>query len=136
MDDFGKYLSKPEHEIRIITYRDVFQSSAAEKSKFSDEYKNLSAIIQLDKKDIKKMGLKIGHNVIVKSTVGEVTVQLKVIESDIPHQGFAYMPNSPWSNAIVPLSDDRSGVPEYKMLHATIKDAKNESITLIEELIA
>lgn len=52
--DFGKYLSSPEYDITIITYRDIFQSCALEKSVFSDEYKQRSAILKMDMKDIKK----------------------------------------------------------------------------------
>ncbi|MFP4655829.1 MAG: molybdopterin dinucleotide binding domain-containing protein, partial [Methanohalobium sp.] len=131
---FEKFLTAPEHDIKIITYRDIFQSEALEKSLFGEEYKNLSAVIKMDNKDMEKIGLKEGNSVFLKNKYGKVVVKVKESGSEVSHKGFAYMPNSPWSNALVSDDTGNTGVPSFKMIKASLSDAKDEDITDINDL--
>ncbi|WP_243685431.1 hypothetical protein [Methanosarcina barkeri] len=56
--DFGSFLTAPEINVKVITYRDIFQDKAMLENRFGDEYKDLSAIIKLDHADFKQLDVK------------------------------------------------------------------------------
>ena len=128
---FGQFLAAPEQKVTIVTYRDIFQSAVMEEGRFSEEYLKLSAVIKMDAADIKKLGVKDGDTVIVKNDDEKVVVRVENSGYDASHQGIAYMPNSPWSNALVSADTGGSGVPQYKKIEATVSSAKGESVTTI-----
>ena len=130
---FGQFLAAPEQKVTIVTYRDIFQNAVMEEGRFSEEYLKLSAVIKMDAADIKKLGVKDGDTVIVKNddNNGKVVVRVENSGYDASHQGIAYMPNSPWSNALVSADTGGSGVPQYKKIEATVSSAKGESVTTI-----
>jgi formylmethanofuran dehydrogenase subunit D len=121
-------------EVSIVTVRDIFQDEAGRKSRFSEEYKNLSALIILDKQDMIRLGAKDGQKLLVKNDVGMVIVAAKTSE-DEPHPGLAFMYNSPWSNQLV--SDDvcEGSIPGFKSIKANLTIAEG-NITQIAELQA
>ena len=128
---FGQFLAAPEQKVTIVTYRDIFQSAVMEEGRFSEEYLKLSAVIKMDAADIKKLDVKEGDTVVVKNDSGKVIVRVESSGYDASHQGIAYMPNSPWSNALVSADTGGSGVPQYKKIEATVSSAKGESVTTI-----
>ncbi|MDQ1261532.1 MAG: formylmethanofuran dehydrogenase subunit [Euryarchaeota archaeon] len=120
-------------EVSIVTVRDIFQDEAGRKSRFSEEYKNLSALIILDKQDMIRLGAKDGQKLLVKNDVGSVVVAARTSEDDA-HSGLAFMYNSPWSNQLV--SDDIcNGIPGFKSIKATLSKAEG-NLTAISELLA
>ncbi len=123
-----------EVEVTVVTVRDIFQDEAGRKSRFSEEYKNLSALIILDKQDMARLGAKDGQKLLVKNDVGSVVVAARTSE-DEAHPGIAFMYNSPWSNQLV--SDDvcTGSIPGFKSIKATLTIAEG-SITAIAELQA
>ena len=131
---FGQFLAAPEQKITIVTYRDIFQSAVMEEGRFSEEYLKLSAVIKMDVADIKHLDVKEGDTVILKNNGNNEKVIVKVESSgyDAPHLGIAYMPNSPWSNALVSADTGGRGVPRYKNIGATVSSAKGESVTAID----
>ena len=128
---FGQFLAAPEQKVTIVTYRDIFQSAVMEEGRFSEEYLKLSAVIKMDAADIKKLDVKEGDTVVVKNDDGKVIVRVENSGYDASHQGIAYMPNSPWSNALVSADTGGSGVPQYKKIEAMVSSAKGESVTTI-----
>ena len=126
---FGQFLSAPEYDIKIVTHRDIFQNTALESSRGGDEYISHSAVIKLDKGDIKKMGLKEKGTAVLKNSSARIVVTVEASEYEETHEGIGYMTNSPWSNALVSADTDGTGVPKFKMIIATISDAKDEKIT-------
>jgi formylmethanofuran dehydrogenase subunit D len=125
-----------EVQVTIVTVRDIFQDEAGRKSRFSDEYKNLSALIILDKQDMIRLEAKDGQKLLVKNDVGSVVVAAKTSEDDA-HPGLAFMYNSPWSNQLV--SDDvcEGSIPGFKNIKATLSTTEeNMDITQISELQA
>ena len=93
------FMLHPEHEITLIVYRDVFIDEASLKGKFSKDFETLSVIVKLDEKDIKKFGLKEGGNAKISSSSSSIIA--KVVKDTKPHEGYAFMPLSPWSNALM-----------------------------------
>ncbi|HUS75725.1 MAG TPA: molybdopterin dinucleotide binding domain-containing protein [Methanothrix sp.] len=123
-----------EVEVTVVTMRDIFQDEAGRKSRFSDEYRDQSALIILDKQDMATLGAKDGQSLQVKNDVGSVVVAAKTSE-DNPHQGLAFMYNSPWSNQLVSDAVSDSSIPGFKSIKATISAAE-ENVTQISEIQA
>jgi formylmethanofuran dehydrogenase subunit D len=98
--DVGKFLKSPEYEIKITTYRDIFQVEALEYDRFGEEYRKLSAAISLSKEDIKKLGFTSGDRVRLTNSFGSVVIELRETKRHEPG-GIAFMVNSPWSNFLV-----------------------------------
>jgi formylmethanofuran dehydrogenase subunit D len=120
--------------LTIVTFKDIFQDEAEMISKYSDEYRNLSAQIILDKQDMANLGLKDGQNVQITNDVGGVVVSVKATDDD-PHPGLAFMVDSPWSCQL--LKDDfcMSDSPESKGISATVSPSK-DSVTQISEIFS
>jgi len=131
--DIGKFLKSPEYEIKITTYRDIFQAETLEKDRFGDEYKKHSAAVVMGKDDLKKFGLKSGDSVRLTNSFGSVVVEVRESKREGPG-GLAFMVNSPWSNALVSDETGGNGIPEFKNITARISLTK-EDITKIESLI-
>ena len=129
--ELGKFVTAPEYRLMVVTYRDIFQSAALENSCFGEEYRKLSAVIRMDSRDIKKMGIIEGGTLVVKNSCGKVVVRVEKSGYDVPHQGVAYMPNSPWSNALVSADTGGTGVPKCKIIEVMVSDARGESITVM-----
>lgn len=94
-----EFLIHPEYELILILYRDIFVDEAMLKNRFSRELKEAAAVIRLDEVDIKKIGLKEGGNARISGS--SKTIVARVIKDQKPHQGYAYMPLSPWSNSLL-----------------------------------
>jgi formylmethanofuran dehydrogenase subunit D len=121
-------------EVTIVTVRDIFQDEAGRKSRFSEEYKNLSALIILDKQDMIRLGAKDGQRLLVKNDVSDVIIAARTSE-DEPHPGLAFMYNSPWSNQLVSDNVCDGSIPGNKRIKATLTKSE-ANITQIAELAA
>ena len=124
--DIHRFIKNPEYNIRIITYRDVFQAAAYEQDRFGEEYRELSAVIMLDAAEMRRMGIKDESNVRLISKHGSVIVKAKASPGE-EQKGIGFMVNSPWSNALV-SADKSDGFPEYKNIDAKIT-ISNEEVT-------
>lgn len=131
--DVGKFLKTPEQDIRITTYRDIFQVEALESDRWGDEYRKLSAAISIGKNDLKKMGLKPGDRVKISNHEASIVVEVKETKREEPG-GVAFMVNSPWSNALVSGDTGGNGIPDFKDIKARITLTKEE-ITPLEKLV-
>ena len=129
--DIGKFLKTPEYEIKITTYRDIFQAEALESDRSGEAYMKLSAVIIMSKKDMLKMGFKSGDRVKISNNYGNIVVEVKESKKEEPG-GLAFMVNSPWSNALV--GGDTGTIPDFKNITAKITLTKEE-ITALESLM-
>ncbi|HEY3361371.1 MAG TPA: molybdopterin dinucleotide binding domain-containing protein [Methanosarcina sp.] len=127
--DFGSFLAAPEINVKVITYRDIFQDKAMLENRFGDEYKDLSAVIKLDPADLKQLNVKKGETVVLKNTFGRVVVKAEESGYETPHRGIAYMPKSPWSNMLISDETGGTGVPKFKDISVTVTSAKGEKVT-------
>jgi formylmethanofuran dehydrogenase subunit D len=120
-------------ELKIVCFEDIFQYEAREKSRFSDEYRQLSAVILLDKQDMASLGVKDGDKVLVDNEINKIVVAAKTSD-DEPHAGLAFMINSVWSNQL--LRDDlcNASVPGFKGITAKVGPSQGE-VTRISEIV-
>jgi formylmethanofuran dehydrogenase subunit D len=121
-----------EATVTIATFRDIFQNEAEKKSRYSEDYRGLSAQIILDKQDMANLGVKDGQNVLMKNEVGQIVVTAKTSEDD-PHPGLAFMVKSPWSNHLIEDDICEMSSPEFKKTSAQVSPS-GEDITQISEL--
>ena len=125
-----------EVEVTIVTVRDIFQDEAAKKSRFSQEYEKLSALIVLDKQDMARLAVKDGQKILVKNDSGSVIVAVKT-SADEAHPGLAFMNNSPWSNQLVADSVGESSIPGFKSIKAKLaRTEETANVTPITELFS
>lgn len=124
-------------EVAIVTVRDIFQDEAGKRSRFSQEYRDLSALIILDRQDMTGLGAKDGDRLLVKNDVGSVVVAARASEDDA-HPGLAFMYNSPWSNQLVSDPPEHSCIPGFKSIKATVSPAQGSGtgVTEISELFS
>jgi len=120
-------------ELKIACFEDIFQYEAGEKSRFSDEYRQLSAVILLDKQDMASLGVKDGDKVLVENEISKIVVAAKTSD-DEPHAGLAFMINSVWSNQL--LRDDlcNASVPGFKGITAKVGPSQGE-VTGLSEIV-
>jgi formylmethanofuran dehydrogenase subunit D len=121
-----------EAVVTIVTFRDIFQYEAEKKSRFSEDYRKLSAQIILDKQDMAILGVKDGQNVLIKNDVGRIVAAAKTSEDD-PHPGLAFMINSPWANQLVRDDVCITSIPGFKKISAQVS-LSDENVTQISEL--
>lgn len=117
--------------LTIVTFREIFQYEAQKKGRYTDDYRNRSTIIIMDKQDLAVLGAKDGARVRVENDVGGVVLTAKLSDDD-PHPGLAFMINSPWSNQLV-RDDACQAVPEFKRISASVSPT-DEPVTGISEL--
>lgn len=124
-------------QVTIVTVRDIFQDEAGRKSRFSEEYRNLSALIILDKQDMARLEAKDGERLLVKNDMGSVVVAARTSQDDA-HPGLAFMYNSPWSNQLVSDAVCDSSIPGFKSIKATVSAAEEnvKNVTQISELFS
>jgi formylmethanofuran dehydrogenase subunit D len=122
-----------EAKVIIVTFRDIFQYEAGKKSRYSDEYRQLSAVILLDKQDMAGLGIKDGQHVMVGNELGRIVAAAKASE-DEPHPGLAFMTNSPWSNQLVRDDVCETSIPGFKRIEAVVSPTE-EAVTQITELL-
>ncbi len=121
-------------EVTIVTYRDIFQEEAKEIGRYSDEYRDLSALILLDRGDMKLIETEDGYTVQAETDWGAVVVTARLSEEDEEHPGLAFMPNSPWSNQLVSGDAGTSKIPEFKRIRAEVS-ATDKEVDTISELV-
>jgi formylmethanofuran dehydrogenase subunit D len=120
-------------EVKVVTFRDIFQYEAQKKGRHSEEYKKLSAQIMLDKEDLEKLGMKEGERVVVKNGNGSIVV-VASLSDDEPHPGLAFMIESPWSNQLVGDPAEKTCISELKNFSAEVGPTE-EQVTEMKELL-
>jgi formylmethanofuran dehydrogenase subunit D len=119
--------------LKVVTFRDIFQYEAGKKSRFSSEFQNLSAQIIMDREDMSKLKVNGGQNVCLENDVGKVIVTARQTD-DESHPGLGFMTNSPWSNQLVGAVSSGGVIPEFKAI-AVLMSASNEEVTKLSELL-
>ena len=120
-------------DVTVVTFRDIFQYEAGKKGRYTDDYRDLSARIILDKQDMVKLGVKDGQALRVQNDIGSVVVAARTSEDD-PHPALAFMIASPWSNQLVRDDICDTSIPGFKGITAKVSPTE-ESITQLPELL-
>lgn len=117
-------------EFNAVLIKTVIQEDTNEYPINSGEYIDARAVCYFHPNDLKKLGVKSGGNVSLKSDWGEVVVKIMESEKEA-REGIITLPIGPWSLQLVNLKDDFT--PE---LHVKVKAKSTEvEITDINSIL-
>lgn len=104
-------------ELRLITYRDVFQWAARRRD--AAAYQQRSALVRLSPQDMKALGMKDGECVSLSNPRGEVVVVARADAHCPPGHGL--MPLSPYANQLSGYDPESSPLPDFKDIPVTAR---------------
>lgn len=116
-------------KVTLITGRSLGQGETLDIGKITDEYFKKVAVIELDEKDLKKLGISNGKPVKVKTNYGSVIAF--AVKSKFNHQGVAFMPMGPWANIVCDYNTYGSGMPTFKGVEAEITPTEEKPLSTI-----
>ncbi|NHJ14286.1 MAG: protein fwdD [Candidatus Thorarchaeota archaeon] len=121
----------PRAELKLTVVRSFKSDIEAAKGIPSQGYVTETAIVRLNNNDLRRLGMKEGSNVSLKSPSGEVVVKAAIGEKT--PEGSAAMPFGPWALALVAIPGDESP----PILHgiAVTTTRSDEDVTPIESLL-
>jgi formylmethanofuran dehydrogenase subunit D len=110
---------RTEINVLLTTVRTIEQGKRADSDKESKEYFDETAIVLLNKEDIKKLSVENNDPVKIRTKYGEVIVKVK--EAEETKEGIALVPVGLWANMITGNSVQSNGIPFLKNIQATIE---------------
>ena len=117
----------------LVTYRDIYQGVAEQREGLGEAYRSRSAIVRVSPTDLKKLGLKDGGRVELKTRSGSVVVAAKA-DPACP-EGIGYMPASLYSNRLASYDPSVSKLPNLKRIESKAVPSE-KAITPISDLLA
>mgnify|MGYP001440680330 CR=1 FL=1 len=120
-------------EVKVATFRDIFQYEAGRKGMHSDEYLQLSAQILMDKEDMASLGVKDGGRVLAENEVGRVVLVARA-SGDKAHPGVAFMIESPWSHQLDDDEPCKHGALGFRGISATFTPSQ-DNVTELAEIV-
>ena len=112
-------------EFILVTGRTMHQGESLHE-KCNESYMKACAICEMNKEDMKELGVKDGDVVKISSEAGEVHVYVKA--SDSLDRGIVFVPMGPWANAVIPSGTDSTGMPSFKGIGVRIE--KSDGVVL------
>ncbi|ENN96715.1 molybdopterin dinucleotide-binding region [Methanocaldococcus villosus KIN24-T80] len=100
-------------KFKLNTGRTIWQGQGIEAGKNLELYRKAAAIAYMNEEDMKKLNVKEGDKIKVKSEFGEVVVYVKKANERLP-EGSIYIPMGPWANLVVHPYTDSTGMPYFK----------------------
>ena len=120
--------------VTLLSGRTIEQGVGKEQGKSSDLYFEACSMVYMDSDDMKKLGLKNGDNVLVKTDQGSVVLRaVKYPRSKTP--GLIYIPYGPWANAVCSSATTSIGMPSFKGTPAEVEPAPEKPVLTMEELL-
>ena len=120
-------------DVKVVTYRDIFQYGAGKMGLHSEEYLRLSASIILDKGDMASLGIAEGGKVLLENELNRVVLNATA-SADKPHPGLVFMIKSPWSNQLEGDESCPAGASGFRGIQAQISPS-SEGITQMDEIL-
>ena len=120
-------------DVKVVTYRDIFQYGAEKMGLHSEEYLRLSASIILDKGDMAGLGVAEGGKVLLENELSRIVVSAHA-STDKPHPGLAFMIKSPWSNQLEEDESCPAGASGFRGIRAKVSPS-TEGITQMDEIL-
>lgn len=117
-------------EVEIITGRTIDQGKTVEE-KLTEEYFKAVSYCELNEEDFKRLELKEGDRVKVKTDFGEVVVFARV--GDVP-KGIIFIPMGPYANQVIADDTDGTGMPRFKGVVGVVEKTE-EPVKSAKELL-
>ena len=120
----------PHAELKLVIVRSFKTDVESARGIPSEKYTTETAIVRLNNNDVRRLSVKEGGAISLKSASGTVIVKA-IIDSKTP-EGSAVMPHGPWALALVAVPEDDSP-PTFQGIAITAMRSK-EDITSLEAL--
>jgi len=117
-------------KVTLVSGRTAKQGIGLEEGKFSEQYSESVNNIEISPIDGKKLSLKEGENVKVRTDFGSVIV--KWTPNDRLEPGLVFFPYGPWANQVYSTSTGSTGMPIMKGVEASIEACDEKVLTLYE----
>jgi formylmethanofuran dehydrogenase subunit D len=121
----------PNAELKLVIIRSFKTDIESARGIPSQKYTSETAIVRLNNSDMRRLSIKEGNTISLKSPSGTVVVKA-VIDEKTP-EGSAIMPYGPWALALVAIPED-STPPVLHGIAITATRSK-EDITSVEALL-
>jgi formylmethanofuran dehydrogenase subunit D len=99
--------------LTLITGRTKEQARGMHVGKDSDEYRQATAVAELNPADLDRLGMEEGRELMVHSAFGQARVT--ALKSNIP-EGLVFIPMGPSANLLVGNETFGTGMPSFKGL--------------------
>ncbi len=117
----------------LITVRTARQGAAMEKGKFTPEYLEETATLDVNPEDFTALGLAPGVQARLTSPDGEVVVVCRTADGP---RGIFFLPLGPTANRLIGGETHGTGVPDFKGIAVTLKPEceLSDGVDLREEM--
>jgi len=121
----------PNADLTLVIVRSFKTDVESAKGTPSQKYTTETAIVRLHNNDMRRLNVKEGTTISLKSSCGSVIVK-GIVDNKTP-EGNAVMPHGPWALALVAIPENDSP-PKLHGIKVTATRSE-ESITSLEELL-
>lgn len=127
-------MSLPEEGIPlvIVTYRDIYQWVVNQRDGWGEACQKHAAIVRLSPADLKKLELKDGARVELRSESGSVVVEVK--SDPACEEGMGHMPASLYSNCLASYNPSVSRLPNLKRIEVRAVPTEKD-VTALPDLL-
>ena len=108
----------------LIPGRSQNQGTSLNEGKLKDEYKKVTSTAELNEKDMKRLKLKDGDKIRLKSDVGQTVVTCKSKKDEDLPSGMIFIPYGPPSSELMDSDTAGSGMPLSKHMEVTVTKAR------------
>jgi formylmethanofuran dehydrogenase subunit D len=102
----------------LITGRTTKQGAALHKGKDSDEYRQATGFVEMNRADRERLGVEEGRSVRVHTAFGETELELR--EGELP-PGIVFVPIGPAANMLIGVETRGTGMPDSKGLEVEVE---------------
>jgi formylmethanofuran dehydrogenase subunit D len=108
----------------LVPGRSQSQGTSLNEGKLKDEYKRVTSTAELNEKDMRRLKLKDGDKIKLKSDVGQTVVTCKSKkEADLP-TGMIFIPYGPPSSELMASDTAGTGMPLSKHIEVKVTKVK------------
>ncbi len=120
----------PHVELKLVIVRSFRTDVESARGKPSEKYASETALVRLNNNDMRRLSLKEGSTVRLKSPTGMIIIRA-TIDDKVP-EGSAVMPHGPWALALVAVPENE--LPPTFHGVAVIATRSKDDITSLETL--
>ena len=109
--------------LTLITGRTRDQAIGLHKGKSSPEYRQATSFVEMNPKDMARLGVQDGGSVLLRTAAGEV--ELSAHAGTLP-PGLVFIPMGASANRLVAVETQGTGMPSFKGLIVEVTSAESE----------
>jgi len=110
----------------LVPGRSKKQGTSLNDGKLKDEYQGVTSTAELNEKDMRRLKLKDGDKIRLKSDVGQIVVTcIAKKDADLP-SGMIFIPYGPPSSELMAHDTAGSGMPLSKHIEVKVTKAKGQ----------